>query len=135
MAIEVHVVRDERVRPGGEGVVELPGELLFVVSAHGVSERGAAALVDSWRWFIDRGIWRYGAAGGDPVTTVYHHAQRGREPVRVRCSRDAAVDVWCSPEHFCLGTVNGLQVAARSSIRRGWRYYAPSSLDRPVKAS
>ena len=124
IAVQVHIVRDARVAPGGEGVVELPDELLFVVSAAGVTQDGAECLQACWRWFIDRGLWRYGHDGGQPLTTTYHHRKPGHDAALVVC-RPGEVECWCSPEHFTRGSVNGLQVAARSSVRRGWRLYAP----------
>lgn len=123
--MQVRIVRDDRVNPGGEGVVELPGELLFVVSAAGVTQGGAESLLECWEWFIDRGLWRYQASGGSPLVTTYHRQDIGAAAARVRCT-PGQVDVWCSPCHFTQGSVNGLQVAARASVRRGWRYYAPS---------
>jgi hypothetical protein len=106
-------------------VVEMPGELLFVVSAAGVSHDGAEALQDCWRWFIYQGLWRYGQPGGQPLVTTYHLANIGEYAAQVR-GRPGRVDCWCSVDHFSRGSVNGLQAAARASIRRGWRYYAPT---------
>jgi hypothetical protein len=132
--VQVHIVRDDRVAPGGEGVVELPGELLFVVSAAGVTQDGAECLQACWRWFIDRGLWRYGQPGGQPLVTRYLHRQRGLDVAQVLC-RPGEVECWCSPRHFTRGSVNGLQVAARASVRRGWRYYSSSSTASPARAS
>ena len=124
--MDVRIVRDDRVAPGGEGTVELPGEILFFVSAAGVSEDGAETLEDGWRWFIQRGIWRYGEPGGEPVTTCYRRAPLPADVVvRLSCS-SGIVECILSPEHFTQGSANGLQVAARASVKGGWRYYSPA---------
>lgn len=125
--MDVRIVRDERVAPGGEGTVELPGEILFVVSAAGVSEDGAEALEDGWRWFIHRGIWRYGEPGGEAVTTCYRRVALPSDVVvRLSCS-SGVVECILSPQHFTQGSTSGLQVAARASVRSGWRYYSPAA--------
>lgn len=125
MVVGVRIVRDDRVRPGGEGVIELPGEVLFVVSAAGITQEGAECLEASWAWFIERGIWRYRAGGGAPILSVhYSHADLGDAACEVD-ARAEVVAVRLSPHHFTRGSVNGLQVAARASVRAGWTHHAP----------
>lgn len=123
--VKARIVRDDRVKPGGEGVVEMPGEILFVVSAEGVTQGGAEALEDAWGWFIERGLWRYDERGGESITATYRRATLpGEVAARVCCSSAGQVTCLLSPEHFTQGSVSGLQVAVRSSVRNGWRYYA-----------
>jgi hypothetical protein len=125
--VDVQIVRDRRVMPGGEGIVEMPGELLFVVSAQGVTQEGADGLLSCWRWFIDRGLWRYQDGGGDMLTTTYHLVALEGASAEVETSA-GLVRCWLSRDHFARGSANGLQTAARASVRRGWRYYAPAVL-------
>jgi hypothetical protein len=113
--------------PGGEGVLELPGEILFVVSAAGVTRAGAECLQSSWAWFIDRGIWRYREDGGAPILrTTYRLADLGDAACEVTATPDE-VDVLLSPCHFTHGSLNGLQTAARASVRAGWTYHEPAA--------
>lgn len=119
------IVRDHRVNPGGESIVEMPGEQLFVVSAAGVTARGAQALQSCWAWFIDRGIWRYGAPGGQPITTTYHLQPLHRAAAEVE-TLPGETHCYLDPRHFTRGSANGLQAAARAACRRGWTYHAPA---------
>jgi len=133
--VQIRIARDERVIPGGERWVELPGEVLLVVSAAGVTQGGAEALEDAWAWYIDRGLWRYGESGGEPFQTSYRRTRlAGRTAVRLVTWR-GQVECMLDPGHFTQGTVNALQVCARSMAQRGWRYYAPAAWDSMAEAS
>lgn len=119
--VEARIARDERVTPGGEGVIELPGELLFVVSAAGVTAEGADCLQRAWEWYIERGIWQY-RQGLAPVRRVTYHRTDLQGAVCEVAAEQDVVDVYLSPEHFTLGSVSGLQTAARACARSGWQW-------------
>lgn len=134
MVTRARIVRDERVRPGGEGVLALPGEVLFVVSADGVTAAGAHCLERAWGWYIDRGIWRYQEAGGVPILRTSYHLTDALDDAA--CEVDAcaeSVDIYLSPRHFTRGSANGLEVVARASVRAGWAHYEPAR--HPLTAS
>lgn len=125
--MQVHVSRDPGTQPGRSTWLDLGGELVFVVSAAGVSALGAQALEQAWDAFIGRGRWVY---GGDGARISAHYHRQEVEPgdvVRVTCRGDGAqwrVDCYLSPEHFAAASVVGLEREARDSIRCGWRYVA-----------
>jgi hypothetical protein len=107
---------------------------LFVVSAAGVTAAGAHCLEQAWAWYIDRGIWRYQEVGGAPILRTSYHLSDALGDAA--CEVDACtqtVDVYLSPRHFTRGSVNGLEVTARASVRSGWAYYEPAQS--PLAAS
>jgi hypothetical protein len=126
LATQARIARDERVRPGGEGVIALPGEVLFVVSADGVTQQGADCLEQAWAWYIDRGLWRYRAGGGRPIVTNYERGDLDEDVVCEVNAEAGRVDICLSSRHFTQGSVNGLGVAVRSSVRSGWTYHSPA---------
>lgn len=131
--MRVEIVRDHGVCPGGESWLVLLDEMVFVASAAGVSPEGAECLQQCWGYFIERGIWRW-RAGGKPIRTEYHRVDRliSGAACSVRTTPGLATCL-LSAEHFSMGSTNGLQSAARDSIRNGWTYFAP--VRRPVQAA
>lgn len=123
----VHVARDHGLTPGAETWFELaPDELVFFVSASGVTVLGACALESAWQRFLDRGLWRYHQPGGiaASITYVYQEYDPGAV-VRLDIQREAG-RCYLSPRHFELPSMHGLQSAAASSIASGWSYHGPT---------
>jgi hypothetical protein len=112
--VQIFVVRDEAVAPGGESWMMLPGEVVCVVSAQGVTEVGAEALEVALGDFVDRGVWIGCEVNGEPVRMrVYHtthvdHLLSPPAPV-VMVAHGALVKVYMSASHFAPESATALE--------------------------
>lgn len=125
--MKVHVVRDKAIKPGGASWVAMPDEdIVFMVSAAGVSLAGAEALEKVWAPFVADGTWcwRPGQIGvGPPIRTRYssstHLPARGVVWLSVR---PHFVRGLLSREHFTPASARGIDKAVACCVKSGWKY-------------
>lgn len=118
----IHVVRDTHVQPGAETWLDLPGEIILVVSAAGITADGAAALEGALMYFLARGVWEYATGRGAPMDLRYFRTNHlpPTRPAMVT-SRGHLVKVYLCPDHFSLESFQGLYRASLECVAHGWR--------------
>jgi hypothetical protein len=91
-------------------------EIVFVVSADGVTDVGARALQAAWDATREPGDWHYDVPVGEPATAAYMRQQWCPGAVVHLQQFGAHCDVYLSPRHFCEASAHGIQQAANDLI-------------------
>jgi hypothetical protein len=116
-AVIVHVARDPGIQPGGTQWFQIADdEIVFMVSAEGVTDIGARALEAVWTATREPGDWHFDTPVGDPATAAYYRQEWDEGAIVHLVQTGAHCDVYLSPCHFSEGSTRGIQRAASDLI-------------------
>lgn len=102
-------------------------EVLFVVSAWSVTERGAQVLEGCWQEFVDSGGWVWGAPGqvgpGGPIRAEYKIARwlPSNAPVAIHFEGGRLLGM-LSGAHFSHMMAPALTRVANECVASGWMW-------------